>query len=298
MDHAQNSHVALDRTSLTMEPFRNFYHSCSKKKPMSANLQKSIGSQGIPIFAIRSAAPVPLESMQTPHAHQQTVASKTSNAPLPSAITPSPGIGSHADVNNPSTNANSVSAFLHKNLDNHDIPPASSSPTRMKTFLPNNIRVPASASVQQQGLSKKVSQIPISSSTTTEESVFLTEEDSFKESAKHVPSLTHCGPIASTTPSTTSQILQIPSTVTPTMCLDQNNDKDDFTRAHDDCMRNIRDFNDLKGNYEEKLLEATVSLDQAMAAMLKVQADKIDLSDAMNAMKSTLDAMLRDICDN
>lgn len=91
------------------------------------------------------------------------------------------------------------------------------------------------------------------------------------------------------------QVDSAPGALTASPRLVENTNKEAFADIHDAFERNMRDWSDGSENYEEKLLDATVSLDQCMALFLGVLGQTVDAADKMEALKLSFEETVRKI---
>ena len=75
----------------------------------------------------------------------------------------------------------------------------------------------------------------------------------------------------------------------------ENSNNESFADIHQMFERNLRDWSDGTENYEEKLLGATVCLDQAMAMFLGVLGESMDTADKMEELKLSFEETVRKI---
>jgi len=86
--------------------------------------------------------------------------------------------------------------------------------------------------------------------------------------------------------------------VTPSARLEENTKGEAFADINEEYVGNLRDFQDLTVSYQEKLLDATITLDETISTLLKAQGESYDLADSLRAKKRTFESLLRKIIDN
>jgi len=82
-----------------------------------------------------------------------------------------------------------------------------------------------------------------------------------------------------------------PAEAAPTPRPDENTEKKEtFEDIHEGLEKNLRNLNDKTEEYQDKLLEATVCLDQAFASFLELQGKSFDVSDKLVKGATKFDA--------